>query len=106
MMQPDPTQVPLQSWQVEEPQAIPPHTGQLRWFASQVPGMVMGPDGRPEAVTLTRLRIDHGHGRFYGLFGPDDLDKFGDWLKEQARLARSNIVTATELPPSNGGPPR
>jgi hypothetical protein len=46
------------------------------------------------------------------MFAPEDLDKFADWCKEEARLARTNIVTATELPPGllppggNGRPPR
>jgi hypothetical protein len=98
MQQPTPG---LEPWQVEEPQSIPPHSGPLSWFGRQVPGSYVNPDTNETIVgKLLLLRVDHGHGRLYGVLSPYDLRRFAAWLSEQAAAAEANITIATEVPTS------
>lgn len=95
---------PLKFWQMEPPQAVGPRVGEMQFFTMRLPGTSAGPDGEPVPTTMVRLRIDHEHGRFYGVFSPSDLKAFAAWCEQEATLAESGIITAHEMP-GNGRPP-
>lgn len=80
----------------------------MKFFTQRIPGTALGPDGQPVPTTMIRLRVDHEHGRWYGIFTPDGMRSFAEWLTREANMAESGIIIGTELPPGsngNGQPP-